>query len=113
MKKSNGYDGSDIISKNACGLKETKDVFTEIEALTAVLERMEISALTFRHFRDYPDEIIQWPSVREAKRGLFARIYTAEVWMNNKLKPGQYKVFWNKADLPSEEEKPEINQELS
>jgi len=98
------FDGNAIVHFKKGELEEVIHFFKDVEATTAVLERMEVNAMTFMHFRRYSRAVVEQPTLREVKRGLFARIYTAEVWLNNELKDGQVKVFWNKieADKPAQ-----------
>lgn len=93
-----GYDGDKVVHFKKGALDEVIMFFADVESTTAVLERMEVNAMTFIHFRNYGSRLVEQPTLREVKKGLFGRIFTAEIWLNNALKDGQVKVFWNKIE---------------
>lgn len=92
------FDGDAVVHFKNGTLNEVIKIFADVEATTSVLERMEVNAMTFTHFRTYGFAVVDQPTLREVKRGLFGRIFTSEIWLNNALKDGQIKIFWCKIE---------------
>lgn len=92
------YDGDKIVHFKKGTLDEVIMFFADVESTTSVLERMEVNAMTFVHFRNFGSRVVEQPTLREVKRGLFGRIFTADIWLNNTLKDGQIKIAWNKIE---------------
>lgn len=98
MKKT--YDGNAATYLKSGDVQEAFKFFANIESKTCVLERIESNAMTFMNFRLWGDRYVSQASLREVRKGLFARMWTAEIWLNNALKDGQLKLFWNKIEEP-------------
>jgi len=105
MKKGGGYDGNKATYLKNETLLEVLDIFASIEIGNAVLERIECNADTFKFFRNLGSQLVEQPLLRDCRRGLVGRIWTAEIWMNNALKDGQLKLYFNNMEIPSESPK--------
>lgn len=102
MKKSSTYDGQTTKYVRQLKLEEIVDIFAEIELSDNVLERIDCNANTFKLFRNLGGSLVEQPTIRECRKGLYAKIWTAEIWMNNKLKDGQMKLFYSKFETLDE-----------
>lgn len=74
------------------GIPSLMEIFVDVERKDSVLERIEVNAATFKNFRMMGHSLVDMPTLREVKKGLFGRIWTAEIWLNNKLKDGQLNI---------------------
>lgn len=92
MKK--GFDDTKLRHLKNSDYAEMLEVFCEVEGMNNILERIETNASTFKMFRKM-ERIIEQTTMREVRRGLFGRLWTAEIWLNNELKEGQLKLFFN------------------
>ena len=101
------FDGERMIHCKDVNLEKILQTFAEVESTTSVLERMEVNGMTFRNFREFGATLMDQPTLREVKKGLIDRIYTSEIWLNNNLKDGQIKLFWNKISEPDGKEEKE------
>ena len=108
MKKSR-YDGNGIFHVKNGSFDEIVKLFADVESRTAVLLRIEVNAMTHMHFRKFDPRVVEQPTIREAQRGMYGRLWTCEIWQNNVLKDGQLKLFWNNIlqEKPEDEVKPE------
>ena len=83
------------------------DLFNGVEKASSVLEKIEINADTYKIFRRL-GELVEQTSIRDCRKGLFGRLWTAEVWINNKLKEGQAKITFSKFEDGSDREDAEV-----
>ena len=111
MKKSK-YDGDGIFHFKNGAFDEVVRFFADVESRTAVLLRIEVNAMTHMHFRKFDPRVIEQPSIREAHRGMYGRLWTCEIWQNNLLKDGQLKLFWNKIPQDKSEEEVKSEQQM-
>lgn len=103
MKKS-GYDQEWTASWRNGTLPELAKIFATCEGGSALLERIETNADTFIYFRMLPSHIVEQASIRDCKKGLFARVWTAEIWLNNNLRDGQLRILSNKIETVKAEQ---------
>lgn len=82
------YDGNRTVGWKNGTFRELLAFFADCEGQEMVLERIEVNAKTLMNFRLMGSDVEQ-ASLRDCKKGLFARVLTAEIWLNNKLKDGQ------------------------
>jgi hypothetical protein len=97
-KKESPYDGNATKFLKLINLEEVAGVFCEVESDNNVLERIECNASTFKMFRGFGQALVEQPTLRECRKGLFGKIWTAEIWLNNKLKNGQLKLNFTKIE---------------
>ncbi len=97
-KKTIGFDGQSTRFLKQNNVQEVLEVFQEIESEDNVLERIECNAQVFKMFRTFGHTLVEQPTLREVRKGLFGRIWTAEIWLNNDLKNGQLKLQFTKIE---------------